>query len=166
MQEEEDPEGLTNVWQWMAARPLDGILEVELPRTAKRSARSAKLEVRYAKVVLRPPKRKPGLGSVTVWVVTAVEVGAPPGQEPVERKLITTVEVDTLAQALEVIALPGHRHGGGLADRAPDQVGAPSCRKCRARSFSKKPSGRHWWPSRPGTREFPISRPRCGRPSG
>jgi hypothetical protein len=103
VQEEEDPEGLTNVWHWMAARPLDGILEVELPRTAKRSARSAKLEVRYAKVALQPPKRKPGLGSVTVWVVTAVEVGAPPGQEPVGWKLITTVEVNTLAQALEVI---------------------------------------------------------------
>jgi hypothetical protein len=38
-----------------------------------------------------------------VWVVTAVEVADPSGQEPVEWKLITTVEVKTLDQALEVI---------------------------------------------------------------
>jgi hypothetical protein len=172
---------------------------VELPRTAKRSARSAKLEVRYAKVALQPPQRKPGLGSVTVWAVTAVEVGAPPGQEPVEWKLITTVEVNTLAQALEVIAWYTRRFqievfhrtlksGCKIEDRqlgnaeriegclAIDMVVAwrivhltklgREVPEGRARSFSKKPSGRRWWPSRPGTREFRISRPRCGRPSG
>jgi len=100
----EDPEEeLANVWQWMARQPLQGILPVELSRTAKRQARTAKLEVRFAEVQLQPPKRKPKLGPITVWVVTAVEVGAPPGEEPVEWKLITTVEVKTLAQALEVI---------------------------------------------------------------
>ena len=76
---------------------------MELPRTAKRQARTGRVEVRYAEVTLQAPKRKPKLGPVTVWVVTAMEVGAPPGQEPVEWKLITTVEVKTLAQALEVI---------------------------------------------------------------
>jgi hypothetical protein len=103
VQTEEAQGGLANVWQWMASRPVDGILPLELPRTAKRKARSAKLEVRYAEVQLQAPKRKPQLGSVQVWVVTAVEVGAPPGEEPVEWRLITTLEVQSLAQALEVI---------------------------------------------------------------
>jgi hypothetical protein len=61
------------------------------------------LEVRFAQVQLQAPKRRPKLGAVTVWVVTAVEVGPPPDQEPVSWRLITTVEVQTLAQALEVI---------------------------------------------------------------
>ena len=102
--QEEEEEELTNLWQWMAHRPVEGVIPVELPRTAKRPrARTAKIEVRYAEVQLQPPKRKPKLGPVTVWVVTATEVGAPPGEEPVDWKLITTVEVKTLAQALEVI---------------------------------------------------------------
>lgn len=100
---QEEEEGLANVWDWMASRLVDGILPLELPRTPKRQARSAQLEVRYAEVQLQAPKRKPQLGSVRVWVVTAVEVGAPPGEEPVEWKLITTLEVKSLAQALEVI---------------------------------------------------------------
>lgn len=99
---EEEP-ALTHLWEWMAARPVDGMLPLELPRTAKRQARSTQLEVRYAQVQLQPPKRKPKLGAVTVWVVTAVEVGAPAGQEPVAWRLITTLEVKSLAQAVEVI---------------------------------------------------------------
>jgi hypothetical protein len=99
----EEAEPLTHVWEWMARRPVDGILPLDLPRTAKRKARTTQLEVRYAEVQLQPPKRKPHLGALTVWVVTAVEIGAPPGEDPVEWKLITTLEVKSLAQALEVI---------------------------------------------------------------
>jgi hypothetical protein len=100
---EDQEQELTNLWEWMARRPVEGILPLELPRTPKRKARSTQLAVRFAEVQLHPPKRKPKLGAVTVWVVTAVEVGTPPGEEPVEWKLITTLEVKTLAQALEVI---------------------------------------------------------------
>jgi hypothetical protein len=103
VQAEEQEKGWDQLWRWMATCPLQGIVPVELPRTAKRQARTAQLEVRYAEVTLQPPKRKPELGPVTVWVVTAIERQAPPGQEPVEWKLITTAEVKTLAQALEVI---------------------------------------------------------------
>lgn len=101
----EDPEdeGLANIWEWMASRPADGIVPLELARTAKRKARLAKFAVRFAEVQLQPPKRKPKLGALTVWVVTVTELGAPAGEEPVEWKLITTVEVKTLAQALVVI---------------------------------------------------------------
>jgi Domain of unknown function (DUF4338)/Transposase DNA-binding/Transposase Tn5 dimerisation domain len=102
--EEAEAEELANIWQWMARRPVEGVIPVELPRTAKRPrARTSRMEVRYAEVQLQPPKRKPKLGAVTVWVVTVTEVGPPPGEEPVDWKLITTVEVKTLAQALEVI---------------------------------------------------------------
>jgi hypothetical protein len=103
VQSDPEAEDLSGLWQWMANRPVDGSLTLELPRTAKRKARTAQLEVRFAQAQLHPPKRKPKLGAVRVWVVSAVEVGAPPGQEPVEWKLITTVEIKSLAQALEVI---------------------------------------------------------------
>jgi hypothetical protein len=100
---DEDPEELTNVWEWMASRPVEVMLPLDVPRTARRQARQAKLAVRYAEVQLQAPKRKPGLGTVTAWVVTAMEVDAPPGTEPVEWKLITTLEIKSLAQALEVL---------------------------------------------------------------
>jgi hypothetical protein len=101
--EDLEDEGLANIWEWMASRPADGIVPIEMGRTAKRKARLAKFAVRFAQVQLEPPKRKAKLGALTVWVVTVMEVGAPAGEEPVEWKLITTVEVKTLAQALVLI---------------------------------------------------------------
>jgi hypothetical protein len=98
----ENPE-LTGLWQFMARQPVKGKLTLELPRTPKRSARTAELEVRFAKVELQAPQRKPHLGAVPVWAVHVVEIGAPPGVEPLEWKLLTTAEVASLEQALEVI---------------------------------------------------------------
>jgi hypothetical protein len=100
---EEEGQELLGAWEWMASRPADGRITLELPRTPKRHARTAQLEVRYGEVELKAPKRKPQLGPVILWAVTAVEVGAPQGEEPVEWKLLTTVEVRSLEQALEVI---------------------------------------------------------------
>jgi Transposase Tn5 dimerisation domain len=54
-------------------------------------------------VEFKPPKRKPHLGPIRIWAVTAVEVEVPAGQEPVEWRLLTTMEVKSLKQALEVI---------------------------------------------------------------
>lgn len=91
------------VWETLAARPADGQIELQLPRTPKRKARVAQVQIRYAAVELRPPKRKPGLGPVKLWAVTVVEVGTPAEQEPVTWLLLTTVEVGSLEQALEVV---------------------------------------------------------------
>jgi len=94
---------LSGVWELMAGRAADGKIILELPRTPKRKAREAQVEIRYAPVELQAPKRKKHLGPVKMWAVTAVEVGAPAGEEPVEWRLLTTVEVGSFAQALEVV---------------------------------------------------------------
>jgi hypothetical protein len=99
-QEQEEESG---VWAFMAKRTADGEILLELPRTPKRKARQAQVEIRYAPVELKAPKRKAQLGPVKLWAVTAVEVGAPSGEEPVEWRLLTTVEVGSLDQALEVV---------------------------------------------------------------
>ena len=47
---------------------------VELPRTAKRAARTAVVEVRAATFTLKPPHRKSKLGEVTMNVVEVREI--------------------------------------------------------------------------------------------
>jgi hypothetical protein len=101
--EPEQDQECGRVWEFMAQRAANAKITMELPRTPKRKARTAEVEIRYAEVELKAPKRKPWLGSMKMWAVTAVEVGAPPGEEPVEWRLLTTVEVRSLEQALEVL---------------------------------------------------------------
>lgn len=58
----------------MNAEPVAGLLDVAVPRRASRPARTAKLQVRFAQVVLSPP-RNSKLQPLSVWAVYAREVG-------------------------------------------------------------------------------------------
>lgn len=94
----EEPEDL---WQKLAAAPVAGHQGLAIPRQGSRPARPATLEVRYAAVTLRPPERSTAPG-VAVWAVYAREVEPPPEvTAPLEWMLLTTVAVETFAQAIE-----------------------------------------------------------------
>ena len=99
------PEAEVNkVKSLLAREPVLGELVVDLPRTAQRAARTARLTVRARGVALRPPYR-PGepLPAVSVNVVWVQEVKPPAGEKPVEWLLLTSLPVDTFAQAARVV---------------------------------------------------------------
>lgn len=83
------------------SQPVAGQLEVKVPRRGNRPARVAVLEVRWAAVQVRPPKRKGQLPPVALWAVLAREVGAPAGTDPLEWMLLSTEPVQDFAGALE-----------------------------------------------------------------
>jgi hypothetical protein len=89
------------LWAQMQAQIPEVGYEVRVPRRGTQPARTARLEVRYGAVELRPPVHRQHLGPVNIWAVLAQEVGAPPGVEPIEWMLLTTVPVLNAADALE-----------------------------------------------------------------
>jgi hypothetical protein len=96
--EEEEPGKL---WDYVRGLPVAGGVELKVPRRGSSAARTAVLEIRYASVELKAPKRKPGLGPVQLWAIAAEEVGAPAGVEPIRWYLLTTLPVTSLEQAVE-----------------------------------------------------------------
>lgn len=94
-------DGQGGLWEHMFAQPVAGELDVKVPRRRTRAARVARLEVRFAAVTLKAPKRKPGLGAVKVWAVAAREAPPPGVAEPLEWMLLTTMPVENLEQAVE-----------------------------------------------------------------
>lgn len=71
-----------------------------------RTARDAVLEVRACQAQLMPPFRKGRKPTpITLWVVMAKELNPPAGEDPIEWILLTNLEVQTLADALRVVAL-------------------------------------------------------------
>lgn len=104
-------EGHAHVWDRVAAQPVGGVQELSIPRREKRPARVARLEVRFAQVRLKPPKRKPQLPEVTLWAILAEEVEAPGGEEPLRWVLLTTLEVRTFADATRCLAWYARRWG-------------------------------------------------------
>jgi len=91
------------LWEYMESQAVAGEHVVHIPRKKGRALRHAALQIRFAEVELRPPKRKPTLGALKVWVVYVTEVDAPSQKDAVEWMLLTSVEVNDLEQALEKV---------------------------------------------------------------
>jgi len=88
------------LWEKMAGEPVAGIYEVLVPARGGQSSRVAQLQVRYAEVTLKAPKKKKHLGDVTLYAVYGKEDAAElEGVEPLEWMLLTTMSVSTFAEA-------------------------------------------------------------------
>ena len=81
--------------------------QFELPaRAGKRSARTACLAVRFGRIRIRRPKNCSDVAAPAQIELSAIEVReleAPPGEEPVLWRLLTTHPVESVAQALQVV---------------------------------------------------------------
>jgi len=103
-----EQEGL---WQRMRGEPVAGTVMVRVPGRGSRPARTARLEVRYAPVELRPPKDSP-LAPVSIWAVYAREVGySTKVKEPIDWMLLTTVKTESFKEACERLTWYSRRWG-------------------------------------------------------
>lgn len=108
----EEPEGAHLHETLCAAAPL-GTMEVELKRTRKRRACTARLELRARRVKIAPPrhaKQRSTLAPVELWAVQAEERGPQPkGEKPIRWMLLSTRPVEGLEAARECVELYTHR---------------------------------------------------------
>ena len=87
----------------VAASPLLTTRQIELPRTPKRGAREATLEIRAREVCVKPPAHRSDLEEVTYNVVLVEEINAPNDGTNVGWLLITTLPINTVKNVLLVI---------------------------------------------------------------
>jgi hypothetical protein len=86
----------------------DGVLKVEIPAAPGRKARTAELEVRFTRVVLRKPRHARATqlpATVAVTLVDVRETSQPQEGEAIHWRLLTTHEVTNLQQASRIIEL-------------------------------------------------------------
>jgi hypothetical protein len=100
-----------DLWQRMNTEPVAGCLDVAVPRRALRPARTAKLQIRFAQVVLRPPGSSK-LPALSLWAVYAREVGhGVEVTEPIDWMLLTTVKTESFEEACRRLSWYGRRWG-------------------------------------------------------
>jgi len=99
------------LWRVLEQQPVIGERELLIPPNEKRAARQARLAVRAAAVVLKPPARSPQLAPVPVWAVLAQEIDPPEGVDALEWMLLTTVEVKHKDDAFQRLAWYARRWG-------------------------------------------------------
>ena len=91
------------LWSEVISQPVQLFMEIELPKTKKRSQRQALLAVRYTPLKLRSPQRLKNQEHFEVYAVSAIEIDPPKGEEPVEWMLLTTEEVLNSTQARVIL---------------------------------------------------------------
>ena len=106
---EEDPHA--SLWDTLTQQQLLGTREILIPPSEKRAARQATLEVRSARVTLKPPKRSAHLAPVGVWAVWAKEHNPPSELEGLEWMLLTSVAVNSKEDAFERLNWYARRWG-------------------------------------------------------
>lgn len=104
-----EQEGL---WQRMNAEPVAGMIEIAIPRRGSRPARTARLQVRFAQVVLSPPQNGKLHPPLSIYAVYAREVDYPPDlKEPIDWMLLTTVKTESFEDACQRLSWYGRRWG-------------------------------------------------------
>jgi hypothetical protein len=96
-----------SLYEAVERAPVLGKKTIAVPRSRKRKARKAKLEVRACSLEIEPPlhhRDRKHCPTVPVSVVHVREKGtAPEGEEPIDWMIVTTLPVQNLAEALEII---------------------------------------------------------------
>lgn len=104
---ERDPEAGPAVYRkvrdQVSASEIRAVRTIELPRTPKRAARTAELEIRSLRVTVKPPHARSSLPSVTYHVVLAEEINGPGDGTDVSWLLMTTLPIDTIEDVLRVL---------------------------------------------------------------
>lgn len=84
--------------------PAMGNRSLDIPARPGQKKRTAQLAVSWQPVTIRSPRNRPGTQTrLTAWAIRTWEPNPPPHIEPIEWMLLTSVQVKTLADALECI---------------------------------------------------------------
>lgn len=97
------------LWARLEAQPISFEQKIDLPETSKRSARKAKLVVRFCPVYLRTPYRFDNRDPLLVYAVYATEIDCPEGETPLEWMLLTTEVVADAQMAATILRWYSYR---------------------------------------------------------
>jgi hypothetical protein len=94
----------------LTRQEAQAVYEIELKRHPERAARKAKVELRYAEIELQRPKHCTSAHeTLTIRVVEVQEMDTPEGETPVYWLLLTSLPVDNVDQAQEIVRFYSYR---------------------------------------------------------
>ena len=108
-----------SIWATVAAQPVVRTLGLASPRRGTPPARAARRALRSWALTWCPPRHRKAEGwpAVPLWAGQVHESEPPPEVEPIEWRLLTTVAVETIADALERVQWYAGRWGLEVGQR-------------------------------------------------
>lgn len=91
------------LWQNVGRGRAKGLLEIDVDAKDGNPSRTARCEIRYQRVTVKPPKNRPAylpkLKSVGLWAILLEEVDAPIDVDPISWRLLTTISISSFDDA-------------------------------------------------------------------
>lgn len=107
-----DNKQIQRLWSYMQAIDPTGFVEFRVPPRQGRPARLARLQVSFAPVTLKAPRRKSKMPDVAIHAVLAKEINAAADvEEPIEWMLLSTLPVRSFQDAQDVLTRYARRWG-------------------------------------------------------
>jgi hypothetical protein len=102
------------LYEALEQEPFTAFFEIDVARQHTQEARVAEVGLRYMSVTMQPPKRSTPaavipLTPLSVQVVEVVEQEPPAGVEPIRWVLLTSLPVETLADAQQIVRFYTYR---------------------------------------------------------
>jgi hypothetical protein len=95
--------GTDRLFHHLRAQPVEGRLQVKVPRNGTQPERTAIVSLRYCPVRIDAPLLKEGLPSLKLWAIEAEEEHPPKGVLAISWRLLTTLPVANVAEATQRI---------------------------------------------------------------
>jgi Transposase DNA-binding/Transposase Tn5 dimerisation domain len=92
-----------SLWQAVAGQSVAATMKVRVGRRGDQPSRLATLQVRFCATQLKAPNGKSGLSSIELWAIEAREIHCPKGLEPIRWRLLTTLPVIRVEEAIQQI---------------------------------------------------------------
>jgi hypothetical protein len=89
------------LWDGIRNQTPLGQITVQLPKSKKRQARDAQLELRVQSVMLKKPRTRKQFTNLTAILVS--DLNTPTGEKPLDWHLLTTLEVTNFSEACEKV---------------------------------------------------------------
>ena len=101
------------LWDYLSRLPCGATMTVRIPRRQEQPARAALLELRWAKVPIKPPRVgcKNSWGTLQLWALLAREINPPHGAQPIEWVLLSNWPIASLKMARRMVRWYGLRWG-------------------------------------------------------
>lgn len=99
----------STLWALLGASALAGHTRVKVRGKNGMPKREAKLEIRYTPVRLKRPQGKGDQPELELWAIEAREIDTPAGVTPLCWRLLSSLPVNTLQEALERVQWYGQR---------------------------------------------------------
>ncbi len=92
------------MWSYMEAQPAAEPVQLRVPQKGMKKPRFASVELRFARVSLRPTERlHEKLDPIEIYAVYLKEPNPPEGVEPLSWMLLTTIEVGDVEHAVKIV---------------------------------------------------------------